>query len=918
MNSPQTRLVEQSIPDRFEHIVRSYPRRPALKIHARTFTYDELNRAANRIAHDIVTRFGRQSEPFALLFENGFEGIAAFLGLLKAGKFAVTLAPSFPLERLTQILEDCEARVIVTDGGHLKLARKFQRTHIVLNIDETDAAFGDNPGLPVSVNDVAAVMYTSGSTGTPKGVVRAHRTFLQLCDTYADKRRITVDDRSSLVHSLSFGSAYGDLLPALLHGALLLPFDLKAESMHRFAAWLDEEQITISHLPPLAFRQLASCLDPQNPLRHLRVMCLSGAAVTRTDFELYRQHFAPTTLLEIRMGSTETGAAASAIVNHDFSFPQEGTPIGYPQAGRTILLLDERRHEVGAGEVGEIAVKGRNMSLGYWRRPDLTAEKFLADPAGGDESIYLTGDLGRRLPDGMLIHLGRKDSLVKIRGYRIEIAEIERALAAHGQVRDAAVVAWDRAPGDKFLAAYVVPQPGAALSVSVLHNWLKGTLPDYMLPSSFTFLRSLPLTNGKVNRQALPRPDRHRPSLSSSYVAPSNDLEMQLVTLWENLLGTAPIGINDDFFALGGHSLLGAAIMAQVHDTLQADLPLRALFEAPTVAQLARCIAARRTAATYHRTHTHQADYLFELQSRGDRRPVFFFPGGGGGEPEFFIYARLAREVGEERPFYGLRARGADGVSSPHRSVITMARDYVADIQTLQPHGPYLLVGECFGGIVAYEVASQLQSMGETVAALILMDTQRPTPRIYWTYRAKYSLGPVGETLFNGRLAFHWEVLRDLPYAERISYVRSYAVRAARWALRSMSSAPESARARAQAVVELTASGRSRQHIMEARHRYRLTLRRHRPQPYSGPIQLLVNEQYHRRGPALGWDGLARGGLKIHKLPGNHDTYIREHVHVTATTLRTCLDDALNRISETPLQSTGWLLDRENGRPQLT
>ena len=906
--SPQVPLLEPSIPDRLEHIVRCHPHRLALKVGERAFTYDELNRAANRFAHAILAQHGRQTDPIALLFENGFEGIAAFFGVLKAGRFAVTLAPSFPLERLTQILDDSQARLIVTDAGHVELAGKFQHTHAVLNIDETDPAFCNNPGLHVSANDLAALMYTSGSTGTPKGVIRAHRTLLQLCGTYADKQRVTVNDRLSLVHSLSFGSAYSDLVPALLHGALLLPFDLKAESMHRFAAWLDEEQITICHLPPLAFRQLAACLTSQKPLPHLRLLCLSGSSVTRADFELYAKHFASSTLLQIRMGSTEAGVVASAIVDRDFAFPQEGTPIGYPHTGRTVLLLDEHHREVAPGEVGEIAVKGRDMSLGYWRRPDLTGKKFLAARVGDDERTYLTGDLGRRLPDGMVVHLGRKDSLVKIRGYRIEIAEIEGALQAHPDVREAAVVAWDRAPGDKYLAAYVVPQPGCSrLGVSALHNWLKGTLPDYMLPASFMFLTSLPVANGKVNRQALPLPGGDRPALSSPYVGPRNSLESQLVKLWENLLGTAPIGVDDDFFALGGYSLLGAALMAQVHDTLETDLRLRALFEAPTIAQLARCIEKKRAGKTYRGPHTRQASYLFELQAGGDRPPVFFFPGGGGGEPEFFVYARLARSVGAECPFYGLRARGADGVSSPHRSVATMATDYLADMKTLQPHGPYFLVGECFGGIVAYEVACQLQAKGEPVAALILMDTQRPTDRTYWRYRAKHSLGPLGESLFNGRLGFHWEVLRNLPYAKRISYTAGYAVKATRWCLSSVSRVSESAR-RARAVVESNTTERYQQHIMEARHRYRLTLRRHRPQPYNGPIDLLVNEHYHQQDPALGWDRLAQGRLNIHKMPGNHDTYIREHVQVTATTLRACLDDASTGSSQPPLQSAGHLL----------
>jgi thioesterase domain-containing protein len=378
-------------------------------------------------------------------------------------------------------------------------------------------------------------------------------------------------------------------------------------------------------------------------------------------------------------------------------------------------------------------------------------------------------------------------------------------------------------------------------------------------------------------------------------VAARSALESQLVALWETLLGTVPIGIHDDFFALGGHSLLGAGMIAKVHDTLGADLPLRALFEAPTIAQFAKSIEAREESRAYRRSHIANAEYLFELQAGGDRPPVFFFPGGGGGEPEFFVYARLARSVGGEYPFYGLRARGADGFTPPHSSVPTMAADYLAEMRTLQPHGPYFLVGECFGGIVAYEVACQLQSRGEQVAVLVLMDTHRPTGRIYWRYRATRAFGPLGGALFDRTFPRHWKTLRNLPFAKWIPYLGKHAAGAARY-LPSLWTQSESLRSRAQAVLELDTTQANRQRVIHARHRYRVTLRRHRPQPYAGPIELLVNEQYHQDDdPSLGWDALGRGGVHIHMVPGNHDSYLRELAQVTAEELRACLQDAFRR-----------------------
>jgi amino acid adenylation domain-containing protein len=901
--------IARSIPERFERIVRQYPHRLAVQAGAHAFTYDALNRTANRLAHALLAHRGPGSEPIALLFDQGVESIAAFFGVLKAGKFVVMLAPFFPRDRLTYMLEDSQAGVLVTHQRHMALAETFHSpTRAILNIDDIPPALAvGNPGLSVSANDLAALMYTSGSTGTPKGVMRAHRNFLYPCAVYTNERRVTVHDRVSLVHALSFGSAYSELFPALLNGAALLLFDLKMEGVHRLATWLREAHITLCHLPPVAFRQLAAGLTGPHALPDLRLLYLSGAPITRLDFALYTQHFAPRTLLEIGMSTTEACGVASAIVDQHFLFPPDGTPIGYPHQGRTILVLDEDGREVGPGEVGELAIQGRHLSLGYWRQPALTRAKFVPDPRGGDERLYLTGDLGKRLPDGLFVHLGRKDLLVKIRGYRVELGEVERALATHPQVREAAVVAWDREPGEKMLVAYVVPHPDTALSVAAVQDWLTGTVPDYMRPAAVMLLAALPLTNGKLDRQALSPPEPQRPALGVPYVAPHSALEAQLVALWESLLAITPIGIHDDFFALGGHSLLGAALLAQVHHTCQVDLPLRALFEAPTIAQLATCIDATTAQHAERQSRTRGAAYVFELQAGSERPPVFVFPGGGGGEPEFFIYARLARRVGPEYPFYGLRARGADGVTLPHRDVPTMAADYLADMQRVQPHGPYVLVGECVGGIVAYEVACQLQARGEAVAGLILMDTPRPTQWSYWTYRAERGLEALGKRLLGhsplGRsLGRQWQRLRHLPYRQWLPYVCTAGAHRV-GAVPALGEPTAAARRRAQAVLETAMPQRHLQHITQARACYGWTLRGHRPQPYTGPIQLLVSEAYYRRDPTLGWDTLARGGVHLHQVPGNHETYIREHVEMTAQTLKACLDSALDQT--TPPQRGG-------------
>jgi pimeloyl-ACP methyl ester carboxylesterase len=436
-------------------------------------------------------------------------------------------------------------------------------------------------------------------------------------------------------------------------------------------------------------------------------------------------------------------------------------------------------------------------------------------------------------------------------------------------------------------------------TVSELRGFLLEKLADYMLPSAFVMLDAMPLTpNGKLDRSALPVPDSSRPQLDVAYAAPRSSIEEKLVELWEEILDVRPIGIHDNFFDLGGHSLAGASLISRLNRIFGLDLAVRVLFEAPTVAQLTSSIEVqqRTLSKPKRKTVKEKPSYLVELQSgRGNTR-VFFFPGGGGSEPEFFIYAKLARHVGTDYSFYGLRARGADGKSEPHKGVEEMAADYIQAIRTVQPHGPYFLVGECFGGIAAHEAARQLQAEGERIALLALMDTQRPTKRIYLNYRVSRLFEAVNYFIrrirfFMRRIRFYWKHWCALDYRERIPYLFDKVGKT----LRS-SSAPlqpmESKRSRAQAVVEVNTDRRTVEHIDWIRARYRRVLRWHNPKPYEGRIHVLVNEEYYNRDRTLGWGQLALKGLKIHKLPGNHDTYIRDHVKATAQELRHCLDTA--------------------------
>ena len=499
------------------------------------------------------------------------------------------------MERIMRVLRDSGAHLILTtsqDRERLKQSINRQMGGLLL-IDEIDdsATASENLGIAIAPSDVSGIVYTSGTTGEPKGAIESHAYRLHVTRGHTNLVHVCAEDRLSLVHSVSYGSGLVQVFRSLLNGASLFPFDLKSRGMDQFTRWVNKEQISIAHLPTSAFRQVADSPESKACLKSLRVIQLSGSSITKYDFEVYREHFPAGTFLAIHMGATGGGTICSCILDNTFSFPAEGTPIGFPVDDIEILLLDEQGREVGVNQDGEISVRSRLFGAGYWGQPERSRADFVPDRDGSQEPIYLTGDLGRRLPDGSLVHLGRKDLLVKIRGFRVEFGEIESVLLKHPEVRVAGVRAWDRESGEKYLAAYVVPRENATPMVKQLRQFLKHTLPDYLIPSVFVFMDYLPLTNGKLDRQALPDPGHSKLELNAPYAVPTTPVEAVLARIWAEVLSLDHIGIHDNFFALGGHSLIATRVVSQVVKNFQLELPLQLLFQAPTVADLAVIIS---------------------------------------------------------------------------------------------------------------------------------------------------------------------------------------------------------------------------------------------------------------------------------------------------------------------------------------
>jgi amino acid adenylation domain-containing protein len=586
--------IEQSIPDRFERQVAKHPDRLAVKLEQGALTYHELNQVANRVARAILARLGPGPEPVGLLFENGAQAISALFGVLKAGKFYVPIDPSFPHGRIAAILADSGTKLLATNRQNFRLASELASGKLqLLDIDAIAGNLSDeNLSLPVSPEAFASIFYTSGSTGQPKGVVRNHRCVLHGTMIDTNNLHITPDDRLTLLHSWSVHSCAAHLFGSLLNGAALFPFDPRLGGGKPLARWLMQEQVTMYHSVPMVFRQMAAALTGNEAFPHLRAIILSGAPMDRNDVELYKRHFPVGCVLLHMIGTTETGWMRRFFIDKATQIAGSTVPIGYAVQDTEVILLNDGGTETGFWRVGEIALKSRYLASGYWRKRELTQAKFVPCPNGGEQRIYLTGDLGRMEPDGCLFHLGRKDFQVKVRGYRVELGEVERALLEHPAVKEVAAVGRKAPPDDTQLVAYFVPIGGRVPTVTEWRSFLQVKLPDYMIPSIFVMLRALPCTpNGKVDYRALPAPGRLRPALAAPYVAPQSELERRIATVWQDVLGLEQVGVHDNFFDLGGHSLLLAQVQRELQALWRQDLPIVDLFAHPTINALVKYVS---------------------------------------------------------------------------------------------------------------------------------------------------------------------------------------------------------------------------------------------------------------------------------------------------------------------------------------
>ena len=590
--------ASQPIASRFARMVARHGDRPALVSHRARRTYAELDRASARIARAVLASRGPASESVVAFLDSDVPAAEAFLGVVRAGKRFVPIEPRLPDARAAIILEDSEAALALTDAVHRdRLARLAPAGVRVLDLDalggSADASIAAEPA--VSLDAHAWIVYTSGSTGQPKGVLQSHGNLMEYLRVYADGFRISPTDRLASLFTAATNGGLQDLVTALGTGACLCMWDPARDGLAGLGPWLRAVRATYYHSVPTIFREFAASLDAAERFPDVRLVRLGGEPSYRHDFDIFRRHFVDPCRLVHRLGSSETGALLWVFLSRSADVDGHPLPVGWDAPGVRTELLDEEDRPVAAGDVGEIVVRSRFLSPGYWRRPAETATAFADDPHEPGGRLFRTGDLGRILPDGSCVVLGRKDSQVKVRGHRVELEEIEQALLRHPQVRDTVVVGARGAEDETLLIAYVVPRPGPAPTVTSLRKALAAALPAAMIPSAFVALAALPQAqNGKVNRRALPPAGTGRPLVDALYREPGDDVERLVAGIWREVLELDAVGADDPFLELGGDSLRAMRVIARLRQAARVEIPLGDLLGAATIADLAGVLRAHR------------------------------------------------------------------------------------------------------------------------------------------------------------------------------------------------------------------------------------------------------------------------------------------------------------------------------------
>ncbi len=871
----------------FERCVDATPTATAVTMAETSLTYHELNECANRVARHLADAGVADEELIGICVDRGIDTVALVIGVWKAGAAFIPLDPEYPEERIAFMVRDSGMARVITAPAYEERMRALNVETFLADALQAPTTTESLRATSAGPETLAYAIYTSGSTGNPKAALIEHRGACNLAMVLGKAFGIESGTRFLQFAPFSFDAWIADFVASLCHGGTLCITASDERLGDSLGDFIDRERINAGVFPPSALMVL-----PRRAYASLHVIGTGGEACPESLVKMW----GPGRTFINAYGPTEITVCSSYYVCN----PDENgdPPIGPPNANYLAYVLDANGARVPPGTPGELYIGGVGVARGYLNRPELTAERFLPDPFLGKDGarMYRSGDLVQYREDGTLIFLGRTDHQVKVRGFRIELGDIESALRAHAAVDDAVCIVQRSDATDARIVAYA--QIGsAAVSVTELRDHLAARLPSYMVPNIIQTLESLPRTpNGKVDRKALPDPSGADSHSGEAAVSPRNERERAIRDVWIELLRMDNVGIHDNFFDSGGHSLLAVNLVAKLHD-IGVTLSLQQVFEHPTIAEMAE--AAAQSPGNRKKP---DGEIIVPIQPKGDAAPLFAFPPAGG---TVFPYYHLAHLLGTSRPFYGIQEPALQYGIKPLASIEEYAEYYLAHIRRIQPTGPYHLLGWSLGGSIAYEMARQIEAAGDTVSFLGLIDTRihdRPEHKGFAARcqaifeRIMVGLNTAASVpahVFNGLYVKMSNVLQHEISTEP-SIFEKFKRRSAAFTLRVVLRNTEFARSLPKEYQQIEVVLPEFGHVTPLLRAHTKIDLAYRPGKYGGTLTLfraeeLIRGEREHPSEAFGWDALV-DHVNVRMVPGNHANMMSEpHIHGLAASINESL-----------------------------
>jgi amino acid adenylation domain-containing protein len=863
----------------FEDWARLTPYLEAVVFHDQKYTFRELNSRANQIA-DFLIKHGTTPETrVAFALNRSTDSIITILGILKSGAAYVPLDISFPEERLTFIIRDSMAMIVI---AHQDIQTQLPSLDIPVYVFEEIVQANSseeivNPNIEIYPKNLAYIMYTSGSTGQPKGVLISHQNVIGFLWGY---KQVNLDGPRRIgttVAPFNFDTSIDEIFSTICFGGclhILLPEE--SSDVAYFANYLVNNAITTAYIVPDFLPGIAQYLESYSD--QFQLECLITGLAPKREHVLQNFRDLSTDLRILNAyGPTEVTYGATAFEFVKTENPDHDVSIGVPFPNYDVYIVDSILQPVPIGVTGELLIGGVGISRGYQNKPEMTAVNFIPDPFSSKPGnrLYRTGDLVRYRLDGNIDFLGRADDQVKVRGYRIELGEIESALYKFSAVEKTKVIVSEEVTGDQRLVAYIVMKDRKEIPINHLREFLESKLPVYMIPNQFMFLLEFPLmANGKISYRDLPTPDISRQLLETEFEAPSSPEEEILINIWSDILGVDCIGIHDNFFELGGHSLLASHVMLEIENQFGTRLPLAAFFETSTIALLAVKLKVK------HHINNNWLS-LVPMKPDGNRPPIFIVHSLGG---NIIGYRDIGKYLDPDQPLYGLQSLGLDGKSSLNYRIEDMAADYIKEILNFYPEGPLMLAGHSFGGWVAVEMAIQLQQQGCPIALLALIDTA--TDGLGFTNNIQ-KIKFKSKSLFE-RMSFHAKNIIFSTKEERKIYLEKSVMRYRR--------RRNNKNLGAKVLKEEAIGSAIPKYLDSVKQANFLASHLYTVKKFPGKVTLFraKNQGVGRLDREFyGWKAFA-SDVDVYEIPGNHLTIITEpNVQILATKLQFCIDETL-------------------------